>query len=369
MTVTLADFEALQKQLLQMKTENYSLREQIESAKKRSSLTPQQISENIKKENIQLRVRINQAKNENEQLNEQLKLVKISQFLQLQNLYEASSIPDINTMPDRIKPVAEEVFKLMDNVKQQIARRAFLDTQVNELGKKTKSLGRTGETLQSQIDSMRLKQKSELASVDEARERMQKLEAETAKLREEIQAANVPKANMSNPEDLKNIQKKIATLEENLEARKKKNHEIVTDLMAKIDDYDRRLEDATSSKIVLERKMHQKVFALQTEINKRRGIIVHSSKTTSTKDSAELFLKSKELIGQIAQKQQDVWELEERVAFSRNTLSIMADDIMKKLMGKCEGKKAEQIQLVGHNILIDLASIERQKNLLKNQKH
>ncbi|OHT06562.1 hypothetical protein TRFO_25376 [Tritrichomonas foetus] len=367
MSVTLADFESLQNQLLQMKTENYSLREQIESAKKRSSLTPQQISENIKKENVQLRVRINQASKETEQLTEQLKLVKISQFLQLQNLYEATTIPDINTMPEKLKPLASDVFKLMDNVKQQIVRRAFLDTQVNELGKKTKSLGRTGETLQSQIDSMRLKQKSELASVDEAREKMQKLEAETAKLREDIQAATVPKANMSNPEDLKSIQRKIANLEEEHQNRKAKNQLTVAELTAKIEDYNRRLEDATSSKIVLEKKMHQKVWALQAEINKRRGIVVHSSKTQSRKDSAQLFLESKRLIGQIAEKQQDVWELEERVAFSRNTLVLMASDILKKMLGRCDGKKAEQMRSVAHSIVLELAMIDRQKKKLQAQ--
>lgn len=367
MSVTLTDFEALQKQLLQMKTENYSLREQIDAAKKRSSLTPQQICENLKKENVQLRVRINQAIKETEKLTEQLKLVKISNFLQIQNLYETTSIPDINSMPEKLKPIATEVFQLMDNVKQQIVRRAYLDTQVTELTKKTKSLGRTGETLQSQVDEMRLKQKSELASMEEASEKLQKLKGETAKLREELQATKTSKSEMSNPSDLAALQKKISNLTTEYENRKQKHTEIINDLNTKIDDYNRRLEDATSSKIVLEKKMHQKVWALQAEINKRRGIVVHSSKTASKKDSAQLFLESKRMINEIAQKQQDVWELEERVAFSRNTVSMLSNDILKKMFGKCEGKKANQIIIVAHRLVIEIAQMDRKKKNLLDQ--
>lgn len=367
MSVTLTDFEALQKQLLQMKTENYSLREQIETAKKRSSLTPQQICENLKKENVQLRVRINQAIKETEKLTEQLKLVQISHFLQIQNLYETTSIPDINSMPEKLKPIATEVFQLMDNVKQQIVRRAFLDTQVTELTKKTKSLGRTGETLQSQVDEMRLKQKSELASMEEASEKLQKLKGETAKLREELQATKTSKSDISNPADLTAIQKRLSSLNIEFENRKQKHNQIVEDLKAKIDDYNRRLEDATSSKIVLEKKMHQKVWALQAEINKRRGIVVHSSKNASKKDSAQLFLESKRMINEIAQKQQEVWELEERVAFSRNTVSMLSNDILKKMLGKCEGKKVDQMKTVAHRLIIELAQMERQKKRLTEQ--
>ena len=352
MSVPLADFESLQKQLLQMKTENYSLREQVESAKKRSSLTPQQISENLKKENVQLRVRINQAIKETEQLNEQLKLVKIGQFLQLQNLYEATVIPDINTMPEKLKPLATEVFQLMDGVKQQIARRAFLDTQVNELQKKTKSLGRTGENLQSQVDEMRLKQKSELASMEEAREKLQKLKAETAQLREELQATKVSKSSMSNPEELASIQKKITHLTNEFEKRKNDHAKTIEELNEKIDEYNRRLEDDTSSKIVMEKKMHQKVWALQAEINKRRGIVVHSSKSSSHKDSAQLFLESKNLINEMVAKQQQVWELEERVAFSRNSVTMMSADIMKKLFSKCDGQKADKMKAVARDIIM-----------------
>lgn len=367
MSVTLTDFEALQKQLLQMKTENYSLREQIETAKKRSSLTPQQISENLKKENVQLRVRINQAIKETEKLTEQLKLVKISHFLQIQNLYDTSSIPDINSMPEKLRPIATEVFQLMNNVKQQIARRAYLDTQASELTKKSKSLGRTGEMLQNQVDEMRLKQKNEIASMEEANEKLKKLKAETAKLREELQSSKTSKAELSNPADLASIQKKIANLNLEFENRKQKHNQIIEDLKAKIDDYNRRLEDASSSKIVLEKKMHQKVWALQSEINKRRGIVVHSSKNASKKDSAQLFLESKRMINEIAQKQQEVWELEERVAFSRNTVSMLSNDILRKMLGKCEGKKADQMKAVAHRLIIEIAQMERQKKILTEQ--
>lgn len=366
MSVTLEDFQSLQAQLLQMKTENYNLQEQLEAAKRRSALSPQQIAENLKNENIQLRVRINQCMKEREQLTDQLKLVKIYQFLQNQNLYEATSIPDLQTMPQQLVPIATGVFQLMDDVKQQIVRRAFLDTQVNELGKKTKSLGRTGEQLQAQIDTMRANQKIELAGVDSARETMQKLEAETSSLREAIQAAVNPKSSSASPEDLKSIQRKISFLMEENEGRKRKHAELMESLNSQIDTCNRKLEDSTASKLVMEKKMHQKIWALQAEINKRRGIVVHSSKTTSRQDSAQLFLESKRLISEIANKQQELWELEERVTFSRHTLKLMAADILKKLIGKLDGQKAKQMTSVGQGIILKLAEYDRKKKELQS---
>ena len=93
-TVTLEDFEGLQAQLLQMKTENYNLLEQVEAAKKRSSLTPQQIAEKLRVDNLQMRVRLNQCMKEKEQLTEQLKLVKIAQFLQSEHVYEMQALKE-----------------------------------------------------------------------------------------------------------------------------------------------------------------------------------------------------------------------------------------------------------------------------------
>jgi hypothetical protein len=117
---------------------------------------------------------------------------------------------------------------------------------------------------------------------------------------------------------------------------------------------------------VLQKKTSQKICALQAEINKRRGIVVHSSKSGSRKDSAQLFLESKKLIAQIAQKQQEVWELEERVAFSRTSLTLLSNDILKKMFGTDDSLKASQIKLVAQKIILELAAIDRKKKQLLN---
>ena len=305
-TVTLEDFEGLQAQLLQMKTENYNLLEQVEAAKKRSSLTPQQIAEKLRVDNLQIRVRLNQCMKEKEQLTEQLKLVKIAQFLQSEHVYEMASVPDINTIPQQLRPLASEVFKLLEDVKAQIVRRAFVNAQLSELGKRSKKLSRVAEQLQAQIDTLRQTQKTELAAVDAARDEMQKLENETAALRNELQAS-APKTKSVNPDDLKTIARRTRAVEAEIQERKKKHAALVEDLSAKIAEYDRKLEDSQSSKVVMEKKTQQKIWALQAEINRRRGIVVHSSKSTSRQDSAELFLESKRLIGEIAKKQEEVF--------------------------------------------------------------
>lgn len=364
-TVTLEDFEGLQAQLLQMKTENYNLRDQVEAAKKRSSLTPQQIAENLRVENLQIRVRLNQCVKEKEQLTDQLKLVKIAQFLQLQNLYEATSIPDINTIPQQLRPLASEVFQLMDDVKKQIVRRAFVDTELSELGKRSKTLSRVGEQLQAQIDTMRADQTRELGLIDTAREQMQRLESETTTLRNELQAVIAPKSKAVNPDDLKAIARRSRAVEAEIAERKAKHAALMEDLSAKIASYDRKLDDAQSAKAVMEKKTQQKIWALQAEINRRRGIVVHSSNTTSRKDSAELFLESKRLIAQIAQKQQEVWELEERVSFSRNSVAILASDIVKKLLAKATPEKFKEMAPAAQKAIVQLAQLDRKTNELR----
>lgn len=364
-TVTLEDFEGLQAQLLQMKTENYNLRDQVEAAKKRSSLTPQQIAENLRVENLQIRVRLNQCVKEKEQLTDQLKLVKIAQFLQLQNLYEATSIPDINTIPQQLRPLASEVFQLMDDVKKQIVRRAFVDTELSELGKRSKTLSRVGEQLQAQIDAMRADQTRELGLIDTAREQMQRLESETTTLRNELQAVVAPKSKSVNPDDLKAIARRSRAVEAEIAERKAKHAALMEDLSAKIASYDRKLDDAQSAKAVMEKKTQQKIWALQAEINRRRGIVVHSSNTTSRKDSAELFLESKRLIAQIAQKQQEVWELEERVSFSRNSVAILASDIVKKLLAKATPEKFKEMAPAAQKAIVQLAQLDRKTNELR----
>jgi predicted nucleic acid-binding Zn-ribbon protein len=257
------------------------------------------------------------------------------------------------------------VQQLLGEVKQQLAQKSFLDTQVNELQKRSKSLGRTADNLQATIDEMRAKQKMELAAVDQARDRMQRLEAETAALREQIQAAASPRTAAVSAEDLRALLRKISNLEEQIRVRCHDHERLVADLQTRITDYNRRVDDASSADAVMKKKTSQKVSALQTEINKRRGIVVHSSRRrTSGTDAAQLFLESKRLIQELATKQQDVWELEERVPFARNSLELLAADLVKRLLGKLEPAKAAQTAADAKEIVLALAGMNRQKKVL-----
>ena len=194
---------------------------------------------------------------------------------------------------------------------------------------------------------------------------MQKLENETAALRNELQAS-APKTKSVNPDDLKTIARRTRAVEAEIQERKKKHAALVEDLSAKIAEYDRKLEDSQSSKVVMEKKTQQKIWALQAEINRRRGIVVHSSKSTSRQDSAELFLESKRLIGEIAKKQEEVWELEERVSFSKNSVSMLGNEIVKKLLARANGQKLAEMRPAAHRIVVGLAAMDRRKNELKS---
>jgi hypothetical protein len=197
---------------------------------------------------------------------------------------------------------------------------------------------------------------------------MQKMESETASLRDQIQAATSPGLNVATPDSLRIVNKKIAHLDDAIKLRRQDHDSLMVNLEGKIAEYNRRLEDASSSEAVLRKKTSQKICALQAEINKRRGIVVHSSKSGTSKDSAQLFLESKRLIAQIAQKQQEVWELEERVAFSRNSVTLLATDIGKKLFGAAGGARVDQIRTVAQKIILEFAGIDRRKSqLLKPQ--
>lgn len=358
-TVTIADFQALQEQVIQLKTENIELKDQIEAAKKRSTMSGQQICEALKNDNLQLRVTINQVMKERDVILEKLKRVSIIQFLQHQNLTEASKIPDVQSMPQQVQPIANEVLDLMEDVKRQILRRAFLDTQVNELSKKTKTLGRVGEQLQTQINELREKQKSEMTALDSSRDQLQTLELETTKLRDSISAATMPRQTQLTQDDLKVLKKKVTNLEETIQTMKTEQAAIIGDLEAKIAEYDRNIEDANAAKSVITKKMQQKISAIQNEINKRSGIVVQSTKSGSRADSASLFMKSKELIDEIAKLQEKNWELEERVAFSRNSLKMMADEIIKNRYGKGLDPKNKDMYNKSHQIILRIAEIDR----------
>jgi chromosome segregation ATPase len=362
MTVTLQDFESLQAQLLQEKTENYNLQEQLEAAKRRSSLTPAQMADRLRSDCSQLRVRLQQQQKENETLTYQLHLVKISQFLHLTTIWESPTNPDLNPIPPELRESASEVMHLIKDVKEQLNRKSFLETQINELQKKSKTLGRAEDALHSSIDEMRVRQKSELSAVDSAREQLQRLEREAAALREQLQAVTSAGASSANPEDLKTTHRRIARMENQIQQRRERNKTVIASLEAKITENNRHLDDARSAETVLNKKMIQKRLALQTEINRRRGIIVHSSRISARGDSAQLFLESKNLIGKFAQKQQEVWELEERIAFSRNTRMLLAKDILKRMFAKADPQKGQQMVEVAMKVVLEMAEIERKKN-------
>lgn len=366
-TVTLADFQAVQEQVIQLKTENIELKDQIEAAKRRSTMSGQQICEALKNDNLQLRVTINQVMKERDVILEKLKRVSIIQFLQHQNLTEASKIPDIQSMPQQVQPIANEVLALMEDVKGQIHRRAFLDTQVNELSKKTKSLGRIGEQLQAQINELREKQKAEMAALDSSRNILQNLEVETTRLRDSISAATTPRQSQLTQEDLKVLIKKTTNLEETIQTKKTEHQRIVDELTAKIEEYNRNIEDSNAAKAVINKKLQQKISTIQNEINKRRGIVVQSTKSGSRADSANLFMKSKQLIDSIAKMQESNWELEERVAFSRNSLKIMANEIVKNKFGKVTDSKNNEMYTKSHQMILRIAEIDRILNETKTK--
>lgn len=364
MTCTTEEFQKLQNQIIQQRTENYSLKEQVETAKKRSSMTGAQYVESLKNDNLQIRVRINQLIKERDNILEKLKLIKIIQFLRLQNIYESTTVPDIQSIPVQVRGIASEVLSLIDDVKQQIARRAFLDTQVNELSKRTKSLGRAGEQLQTQITELREQQKTELYNIELKREELQGLENETTRLRESLYSFVASPGHNITSEDVKMMTRKVKNLSDQLESKKEEHRKKVCELESKIDEHNRKLEDATSARVIIEKKFHQKTRALQTEINKRRGIVViHQDEGGTNLNSAELFFQSKELIGSIAKIQESNWELEERVAFASNSLKRLADEILRIKFGKPQQVKND-VYKEAHRVILNIAGLEREKDCM-----
>jgi hypothetical protein len=254
---------------------------------------------------------------------------------------------------------------LIKDVNEQLSRKAALDAHVNELQKRSKTLGRASEMLQTAVDELRARQKAERAGVDEAHEQIRRLEGETGALREKLQAAAAPGAGAANPEDLKATMRRIAVLESQIKQRRERHEALVAELEAKITESTRRLDDARSAETVLKKKMSQKRLALQTEINKRRGIVVHSSRRAPRGDSAQLFLESKNLIQLMAQRQEEVWELDERVAFTRNSRNLLAKELLKRLFAKVDREKAQQMTEAAIKAVLDIAEIDRRKNRLR----
>jgi chromosome segregation ATPase len=320
------------------------------------------MAERLRSDCHQLRLRIQQQQKESETLTNQLRLVKISQFLHLPNIWECPHLPDLSNLPAELSQSASDVLQLIRDVKEQLNRKSFLDTQIDELQKKSKTLGRAGDALQGAIDEMRGRQRAELAAVDESRERLQRVEAETAALRERLQAASPAAA--ANPEEVRAALRRAAHAEEQIRERRERHAALVAALEAQIAQCNRRLDDARAVEAVLRKKTAQKRTALQSEINKRRGIVVHSSRTASRKDAAGLFLESRMLIEQLAKRQQEVWDLEERVPFVRNTRDILGRDILRRLFGGAQGEKGQQIGGVALKMVLELAEIERRQREL-----
>ena len=135
----------------------------------------------------------------------------------------------------------------------------------------------------------------------------------------------------------------------------------MNELTEKIESHNRDLEDSAAMMKLIPKKNKQKIKALQDEINKRRGVVIHSSKSGSSQDANKLFTTSKQLIESIATRQQENWDLEERVAFSRNSLSMMATEIVKAMLGQRSDPKLNEMREQAHKYIVRIAEIERMK--------
>ena len=165
------------------------------------------------------------------------------------------------------------------------------------------------------------------------------------------------------------MKKRVKDVEEEIE-KKKENHKICVDeITAKIEEHNRTLEDAQATMKLIPKKNQQKIKALQDEINKRRGVVVHSGKE-NVHDTSKLFKRSKKLIDGIATMQQENWDLEERVAFSRNSVTKMASEIVKVMFGTKADPKTAQLKNNAHSYIMKIAEIERykRKKINKNKK-
>lgn len=360
MSVTIADYEAIQEQVIKFRKENEELRDQINAAKKRQSMTSTQLQEEIKSNIIELKVTKSQLIREQHATIERIKLSQLQNYLETKNILEETEIPAVKSLPDRLKGVATEVLQLVDEYKEQIARKVFYETQASDLSRKTKNLEKTSDQLQSKVQELRDKQKLETEEVAQKNLELQKLEQETRRLRELISAASAPRSAQLTPENLDRLKKRAKEIEDGIEKKKENHKKIVVSITAKIEEHNRTLEDASATMKLIPKKNQQKIKALQDEINKRRGVVVHSGKE-SDHDTSKLFSHSKKLIESIASMQQENWDLEERVAFSRNSVAKMANEIVKVMFGVKPDPKTAQMRNTAHQYIMKIAEIERKK--------
>ena len=366
MSVTIADYEAIQEQVIKFRKENEELKEQINAAKKRQAMTSAQLQEEIKSNIVELKVSKSQLIREQQATVERIKLSQLQNYLETKNILEETEIPAVKSLPDKLKGIATEVLKLVDEYKEQVARKVFFDTQASDLNRKTKSLEKTGEQLQAKVQELRDKQKQETEEVAQKNFELQKQEQETRRLRELISAANAPRSAQLTPENLSRLKKRVKDVEEGIEKKKENHKKFVDEITAKIEAHNRTLEDAQATMKLIPKKNQQKIKALQDEINKRRGVVVHQGKD-GTHDANELFKRSKKLIDGIATMQQENWNLEERVAFSRNSVTKMATEIVKVMFGTKSDPKTAQLKSNAHNFIMKIAEIERYKRKKANK--
>ena len=361
MSVTLSDYENVQEQVIKLRNENEEIKKQIEAARKRQAMTSSQLQDEIKANIVELKVSKSQLIREQQNTVERIKLYQLQNYLETRNIIEEVEIPAVKSLPDSLKPVATEVIQLINEYKEQLARKAFLETQASDLSKKTKNLEKTSEQLQEKVQNLREKQKQETEEVSLKNAELQQLEQETRKLRELISAANVPKTTQLTQENLDRLKRRVKELETTIANKKEKHNQVVSDLTEKIESHNRELDDSAAMMKLIPKKNKQKIKALQDEINKRRGVVVHASKSGSTQDASKLFTTSKQLIESIATRQQENWDLEERVAFSRNSLTMMANEIVKVMLGQRPDPKLNEMRQQAHKYIVRIAEIERLK--------
>ena len=370
-SVTLSDYEAIQEQVIKIRKENEEIKRQIDAAKKRQAMTSAELQEEIKSNIVELKVSKSQLLREQQNTVERIKLWQLQNYLETKNIVEEVEIPAVKSLPDSLKPIATEVLQLVDEYKEQLARKVYMETQALDLSKRTKNLEKNSEQLQNKVQELREKQKLETDEVAKKNNELQKLEQETRKLRELISAANAPKQTQLTPENLERLKKKVKDVEQNIAAKKESHQQIINELTEKIEAHNRELEDSTAMMKLIPKKNKQKIKALQDEINKRRGVVVHSSKSGSSQDASKLFSQSKQMIEAIAVRQQENWDLEERVAFSRNSTSMMANEIIKVMFGTKNDPKLEKMKQDAHQYILRIAEIERikrRKNRPKKKK-
>ena len=173
-SVTLSDYEAIQEQVIKIRKENEEIKRQIDAAKKRQAMTSAELQEEIKSNIVELKVSKSQLLREQQNTVERIKLWQLQNYLETKNIVEEVEIPAVKSLPDSLKPIATEVLQLVDEYKEQLARKVYMETQALDLSKRTKNLEKNSEQLQNKVQELREKQKLETDEVAKKNNELQR---------------------------------------------------------------------------------------------------------------------------------------------------------------------------------------------------